>query len=535
MDAKDFANGIYQLEIDAYGYQAEGKTKKALYIIVIDKTKPKCTIKVSGTKGNKVENLEDVNWYTSDAKLSISVNDDNKYQYAYKYMNNSTDYVTKFDYPIKENIEKGKGVFTAYVVDKAGNFNECTKELYVDKVAPGINGKNSYIRSSVSGYNALTVDIDAYISDENKTKYEVYNSSDGKCDSNKKYSELESIGPQISKRSFNVGGTLDGVSRTICIQMTDEAGNPSNKKFSYTPYKECSDTTGVTKSASCGTYGACSDACGGTQYANKTYSWTDPKTSNDCSTVETNGCSQSCGGQISSCSETTGRTACTNECGGGTWNVLNSCINVATDNSKYCSGYYSTIGRLEACGSETRIEYAWAEDECSNTCGNGTTTKEIYYDTFGIYGNVCRTEQMETQTIACTDNSGCTTNKCSWSDCECDFKTGNCTKTRKCWQVDSNGKKIANTTITYPPKTCKYPSHEHIWTTRGTKKRTDNLHWTCTHGDSGLIQHYNIYCTICAKLKTSPPKFVCPLKPYQNGDDSGILGYPWQVKNDSDR
>ena len=144
INAKDFANGIYRLSINAYGYQAEASTKDASYIIVIDKTKPKCTIGVSGTKGNQVEGLNNVYWYKQGNLSAImKITEKNKYKYTLGFdeMQYNIDYKTdntkeEEQLPITQNIVD-KNVY-GYVKDKAGNVGECKTEnpIYYDNTVP---------------------------------------------------------------------------------------------------------------------------------------------------------------------------------------------------------------------------------------------------------------------------------------------------------------------------------------------------------------------------------------------------------------
>ena len=146
INAKDFANGIYRLSVNAYGYQAEGSTKDASYIIVIDKTKPKCTIEMSREpNGNKVEGDTFGNkWYKAGNLSAImKITEKNKYKYTlgfdemqynieYRYNNTKEEEIL----PITQNIIN-KYVY-GYLQDKAGNVGECKTEkpIYYDNTVP---------------------------------------------------------------------------------------------------------------------------------------------------------------------------------------------------------------------------------------------------------------------------------------------------------------------------------------------------------------------------------------------------------------
>ena len=164
INAKDFANGIYQLEIDAYGYQAERKKQKAEYIIVIDKTKPKCTISVDGTPGNFDKDIG-ATWFKA-GKLTakMTITEQNKYMYTLGFNNMQNNIIyeknnkkEEEEYLISQNI-KNKKVY-GYVIDKAGNEGNCETEkpIYYDNTIPTCeitakepDGNNGWYLSAIS-------------------------------------------------------------------------------------------------------------------------------------------------------------------------------------------------------------------------------------------------------------------------------------------------------------------------------------------------------------------------------------------------
>ena len=175
INAKDFANGIYRLSVNAYGYQAEGSTEDASYIIVIDKTKPKCTIEMSREPdGNKVEGDTFGNkWYKAgDLSAKMKITEKNKYKYTlgfdemqynieYKYNNIKEEEIL----PITQNIIN-KYVY-GYVKDKAGNVGECKTEkpIYYDKTIPICNleinkdNQGSYNTNTTWYWNDVKIDM----------------------------------------------------------------------------------------------------------------------------------------------------------------------------------------------------------------------------------------------------------------------------------------------------------------------------------------------------------------------------------------
>ena len=149
INAKDFANGVYKLVVYAYDYEGATSNSKESKIIVIDKTKPKCTIKMSrAPDGLEVENAKPANkWYKAgDLTALMNITETNKYKYAIgldeqttniTYDKNNTK--DKEEYPIENNVV-GKYVY-GYIQDKAGNIGKCQtdKPVYYDKTKPNCN------------------------------------------------------------------------------------------------------------------------------------------------------------------------------------------------------------------------------------------------------------------------------------------------------------------------------------------------------------------------------------------------------------
>ena len=135
-----------------------------------------------------------------------------------------------------------------------------------------------------------------------------------------------------TKSNYNVGGSLDGKTRTIYVSIQDSAGNITNQSATYTVYKECSQQTKVYTDSS---YGTCSKKCdGGVQYRN--YKMVDKF--NNGKTCSTNKDSKTCN-TMSCCSskkvKSTGAwSACSKSCGGGT----------QTRTVTYVSSYDSSVG-----------------------------------------------------------------------------------------------------------------------------------------------------------------------------------------------
>ena len=163
-----------------------------------------------------------------------------------------------------------------------------------------------------------------------------------------------------TKSNYNVGGSLDGKTRTIYVAVQDSAGNVATSSATYTVYKECSQQTKVYTDSN---YGTCSKTCGGgVQYRN--YKMVDKF--NNGKTCSTNKDSKTCN-TMSCCSskkvKSTGAwSACSKSCGGGT----------QTRTVTYVSSYDSSV----SCGSETQ----------SQSCNTKSCSYRIDFNNESILG-----------------------------------------------------------------------------------------------------------------------------------------------------
>ena len=236
----------------------------------------------------------------------------------------------------------GNGTYYICVEDKVGNkttdedLNNPAYQITVSNVdssKPVIESID--VTTSANGYNNLTPTIKIKAQDDGGVEnLTMCISTSGYMEGCtwEKYNE--------TKSNYNVGGSLDGQTRTIYVSIQDNAGNIATRSKTYTVYKECSQQTKVYTDSN---YGSCSKKCGGgVQYRN--YKMVDKYNSGK--TCSTNRDSKSCN-TMSCCSskkvQSTGAwSACSKSCGGGT----------QTRTVTYVSSYDSSV----SCGSTTQSQ-----------------------------------------------------------------------------------------------------------------------------------------------------------------------------------
>ncbi len=150
-----------------------------------------------------------------------------------------------------------------------------------------------------------------------------------------------------TSKSWNVGGSLNGGTRTIYITYMDQAGNKINRTMTYTVYYECGSGNTTT---SYGGWGSCSTSCGG-GIQNRSVTVTDNKTGRTCSSSTG---SQSCNTQ-DCCSSTTDYQwdawgSCSASCGGGV--QYRNVHRKSNYNGSYCGSYQQSQScNTQSCGT----------------------------------------------------------------------------------------------------------------------------------------------------------------------------------------
>lgn len=124
--SEDATTGIITVK-DKVGH--ETKCSVGVYI---DTKKPTCKLSLSGTKGNKVSNLQ---WYTSNVTVNLSINDtgESGESGVSTYGLNTTQTSTNKKTSATQSSETSKVTWYGYVVDAAGNTNSCNTSFGIEK------------------------------------------------------------------------------------------------------------------------------------------------------------------------------------------------------------------------------------------------------------------------------------------------------------------------------------------------------------------------------------------------------------------
>ena len=384
-------------------------------------------------KAGDISGLDKFEWFTKDdqnstfSKQSTEENINTNTRYT-KFLGNSEEY-------------EGKAIGQIKIYDKAGNVNNTcqTDEYWIDRKDPSIDVFS--IESNDPNYNTVWPNIKVKVNDKYNVKYGIYSDfTPITDDARKKIPKGSEVTINFSELSPNriddfnsqTSAGYNGAEYTIGVSAKDEAGNISTKTAKYTVYTDCSEGED-TASSYCGNFGVCSDSCGGTQAGERIKSWSDPHTSKECTkNTPDSSCIQSCGGHQASCSLT---SSCTAPCGGGVY--LSSCIEVANDNSKYCSEYYNVESATACGGTQIEEEEDWEKGDCSKKCGGGTRT-----DTLGAWSVSVLDSGIVCPNTNNSDSDGYIENyKTRTSNCN----THDCKNEKPC-----NKKNYTNCDVVYP-------------------------------------------------------------------------------------
>lgn len=190
-----------------------------------------------------------------------------------------------------QNDTTNKGVnWYGYVKDYAGNTNSCSANFKVDIHAPAI--KSFTLTNSQDNYNDIQPNININVDDKNNITYGFYSNHTTlarnyteKGKHTYKFSELNPN--RIDDFNGSTSAGYNGATYNINASALDEAGNETIATSNdYTVYTQCSEYNTTQ-----GSYGTCSDTCGGgIQYA-PTGECPDDEYDNECDSDE--GCDTS--------------------------------------------------------------------------------------------------------------------------------------------------------------------------------------------------------------------------------------------------
>ena len=356
-------------------------------------------IQVSDVSGLNTNTSIIYNWYNKTTGTQYKDNSQNyknkkgveKVSFTIPNSKMPSDSGGKYKLTVKPDTSKGYGV-----QDVLGNVRvtgEEAEEYWIDNEGPKFN--NTKVSSTTESYNSKKVIFEMDATDnftpESDLKVYISNSGYQKGGSWKNYS---------SQISWTLTGNYDGKSRTIYVSIKDLAGNITEKKFTYTIYKECQSKNITTTS----TTGRCSGSCG-TGKAVKTYSVKDKYNNASC---DGDGETEivSCNTGIDCCSRTTHKPgsswtnsgSCSANCGGGKQRQTRPLVS-SYDSSVSCGTDSREVScNTRSCCSSTKHKpgSSWTNSgSCSASCGPGkqTQTRPLVsnYDSSVSCGNDTRT------------------------------------------------------------------------------------------------------------------------------------------------
>lgn len=380
--------------------------KNKIMINNVDEAVPLCSIEFEGTKGNG-------DWYTSEVvpKVKTNVAGVSGIYYGIK-KGSAKDYSNYVGYGnigsvfLSKQGDTKDQVYTCAVKSLAGKDSSNTVNVKVDTTKPVVTEVS--VSSQNSGYNTNNVYVKVKANDQisGLDQLCVQTSNNvGLC----QWQDFIETVTRNTGISYENGGDVK-----FYVWVKDKAGLISNVKESgnYKVYKSCSVNFNIIDNgcSTCGNdYGACTNICGGKQYATKYQGKKDKYTGTACATLtesSSNSCSRDCGGFTY-----VDGTTCSNVCG-GTYNRL---AYSTIDSSVRCETKDLTSGGA-ACGGVNKVcTKKWSK--C--TLKNGATVKTKVRTTTCKYpsndGTVkaCYDKKVTKKTITCkkpcsdSDASGC--------------------------------------------------------------------------------------------------------------------------------
>lgn len=288
LNTLNYTDGKYKIVVIMY--DADGKNyMKSSEEVIIDTKSPKCNLVYTGTLGEN-------NWYNKQGNVVLSYEDENKAGLEYGLTTGVESYNNISSVEQKDT----KGItWNGYVKDAAGNNSSCNISFKVDTKKPVINVFS--IKSKNSSYKTTSADININITDDNRSRYDIGSSEP----QTRLYNVMQYDKSTTTISNYQMASSYDGSTKTLYIKVKDEAGNIAAKTQTYRVYRQCSslNKTEIHR-------GECSEKCGVTGYQTVTYSTVDMYLNVTCPNSSVN---IPCTSAVDS---TTVYGACSNACGG---------------------------------------------------------------------------------------------------------------------------------------------------------------------------------------------------------------------------
>ena len=137
-----------------YGYVKDkaGNTNKCNVSVKKDTTKPSCSVKLSGTKGNN-------NWYKSYVNVSLSYSDSGSGIDTYGLSTSGTTTYNK-NKSVTHTSDTKNVKYNGYVKDKAGNTNKCNTSFKKDATKPSCSITQSTFENYVQSVTLRVIGYD---------------------------------------------------------------------------------------------------------------------------------------------------------------------------------------------------------------------------------------------------------------------------------------------------------------------------------------------------------------------------------------
>ena len=404
--------------------------KNKISVNNIDNTTPSCTIEFEGKVGEHGWRTEEVTPKMTTSQAGISG------LYFGLSKGTTKSYSNYVGSGLIGSAQKAKQSdttgqkYTCAVKSLAGKTNSSEETIKVDTAKPLISKVAVASKNKEYHTNIVTLTINANDLTSGVKKMCILTSNNFN-DCNLKWVDYKQTTDQNTGIAYSTGGKV-----TFYIWVKDEAGLVSDMKNTseYNVYQSCSVAANIVNNggSTCGNdYGACTNICGGKQYATKYQGKKDKYTGTACATLtesSSNSCSRDCGGF-----KYVDGTTCSNVCG-GTYNRL---AYSTIDSSVRCETKDLTSGGA-ACGGITYVDGG----TCSNACGG--TYNRLAYST--IDSSVrCSSSDVTTGGAACGGK------KAEYGTCNA--KSGaKCSKT--CGGGTKAGTKTGKYVSTVDGKTC---------------------------------------------------------------------------------